>query len=77
MIKLTKLTIRELVKIKKINQTGPRSIRASKDVSGYLAVVEQHETATKSRNFPGPPDAGTRFPMTMEIDYVRVYSGEP
>ncbi|NNJ79355.1 MAG: glycoside hydrolase family 16 protein [Xanthomonadales bacterium] len=28
-------------------------------------------------NFPGAPDAGTEFPVTMEVDYVRVYSGEP
>ena len=26
-------------------------------------------------NFPGPPDASTLFPVTMEVDYVRVYSG--
>ena len=26
-------------------------------------------------NFPGPPDASTVFPVTMEVDYVRVYSG--
>lgn len=24
-------------------------------------------------NFPGPPDATTQFPQTMEVDYVRVY----
>ena len=28
-------------------------------------------------DFPGSPDAGTVFPVTMEVDYVRVYSGEP
>jgi beta-glucanase (GH16 family) len=28
-------------------------------------------------NFPGAPNAGTAFPVTMEVDYVRVYSGEP
>ncbi len=28
-------------------------------------------------NWPGAPDATTVFPVTMEIDYVRVYSGEP
>ena len=28
-------------------------------------------------NFPGSPDAGTEFPATMEIDWVRVYSGQP
>ncbi len=28
-------------------------------------------------NFPGAPDAGTAFPVTMEVDWVRVYSGEP
>ena len=28
-------------------------------------------------NFPGPPDASTVFPVTMEVDYVRVYSGGP
>ena len=27
--------------------------------------------------FPGPPDSTTNFPATMEVDYVRVYSGEP
>jgi len=28
-------------------------------------------------NWPGAPDAATMFPVTMEVDYVRVYSGEP
>ena len=28
-------------------------------------------------NFPGSPNTTTRFPVTMEVDYVRVYSGEP
>ena len=28
-------------------------------------------------NFPGSPDASTVFPITMEVDYVRVYSGNP
>lgn len=28
-------------------------------------------------NWPGAPDAGTVFPVTMEVDWVRVYSGEP
>lgn len=28
-------------------------------------------------NFPGSPNAETIFPVTMEIDYVRVYSGNP
>ncbi len=28
-------------------------------------------------NFPGPPDGTTPFPVTMEVDWVRVYSGEP
>lgn len=28
-------------------------------------------------NWPGSPDAGTVFPVTMEVDYVRVYSGNP
>lgn len=28
-------------------------------------------------NVPGPPDATTVFPVTMEVDYVRVYSGGP
>ena len=27
--------------------------------------------------FPGPPNAATVFPVSMEVDYVRVYSGEP
>ena len=26
-------------------------------------------------NFPGSPDTTSRFPVTMEVDYVRVYSG--
>lgn len=26
-------------------------------------------------NFPGNPNAGTAFPVTMEVDWVRVYSG--
>ena len=28
-------------------------------------------------NLPGAPNASTTFPVTMEVDYVRVYSGEP
>lgn len=28
-------------------------------------------------NWPGAPDSSTAFPVTMEVDYVRVYSGEP
>jgi beta-glucanase (GH16 family) len=28
-------------------------------------------------NLPGAPDAATVFPATMEVDYVRIYSGEP
>ena len=28
-------------------------------------------------NWPGSPNANTTFPVTMEVDWVRVYSGEP
>jgi beta-glucanase (GH16 family) len=28
-------------------------------------------------SFPGAPAASTVFPVTMEVDYVRVYSGKP
>ncbi len=28
-------------------------------------------------NWPGPPSSSTAFPVTMEVDYVRVYEGEP
>lgn len=28
-------------------------------------------------NFPGNPDGSTFFPVSMEVDWVRVYSGEP
>lgn len=28
-------------------------------------------------NFPGTPNASTVFPVVMEVDYVRVYSGDP
>jgi beta-glucanase (GH16 family) len=28
-------------------------------------------------SFPGSPTASTIFPVTMEVDYVRVYSGRP
>ena len=28
-------------------------------------------------NFPGPPNSSTVFPVQMEVDYVRVYSGTP
>ena len=28
-------------------------------------------------NFPGNPNGSTVFPVTMEVDWVRVYSGEP
>lgn len=27
-------------------------------------------------NWPGSPDASTVFPVTMQVDYIRVYSGE-
>ncbi len=27
-------------------------------------------------NQPGPPDATSSFPTVMEVDYVRVYTGE-
>jgi beta-glucanase (GH16 family) len=27
--------------------------------------------------FPGPPTGATQLPVTMEVDWVRVYSGEP
>ena len=27
-------------------------------------------------NYPGPPAASTVFPVSMEVDYVRVYSGQ-
>ncbi len=28
-------------------------------------------------NWPGPPNVDTRLPVSMEVDYVRVYSGTP
>ncbi len=28
-------------------------------------------------NLPGPPDNSTALPVTMDVDYIRVYSGEP
>jgi beta-glucanase (GH16 family) len=28
-------------------------------------------------NFPGPPSGATQMPVSMEVDWVRVYSGEP
>ena len=28
-------------------------------------------------NWPGSPDSSTVFPVTMEVDWVRVYSGQP
>lgn len=28
-------------------------------------------------NFPGAPNDSTAFPVTMEVDWVRVYSGQP
>jgi beta-glucanase (GH16 family) len=28
-------------------------------------------------NYPGSPTSATQFPVTMEVDYVRVYSGAP
>ena len=28
-------------------------------------------------DLPGPPDEATSFPVSMEVDYVRVYTGEP
>ena len=28
-------------------------------------------------DWPGAPDSGTEFPVNMEVDWVRVYSGQP
>lgn len=28
-------------------------------------------------DWPGSPDSSTAFPVTMEVDWIRVYSGEP
>ncbi len=28
-------------------------------------------------NFQGAPNTSAQFPVEMEVDYVRVYSGEP
>jgi len=28
-------------------------------------------------NFPGPPNAITAFPVTMDVDWIRVYAGQP
>ena len=45
------------------------------------AVAQNYDTrifnVAVGGNFPGNPDASTVFPATMEVDWVRVYSGEP
>jgi len=47
----------------------------------YPAPFDQHFyillNVAVGGNWPGSPDASTVFPETMEVDYVRVYSGEP
>jgi hypothetical protein len=34
---------------------------------------EQGHRFTVGGNWPGNPDATTRFPASMEVDYVRIY----
>ena len=51
------------------------------DSAAYPALFERPFDillkVAASGNFPGSPHAGTSFPITMELDRVRVYSGEP
>jgi beta-glucanase (GH16 family) len=46
----------------------------------YPAPFDQHFyillNLAVGGNFPGSPDGSTPFPATMEVDWVRVYSGE-
>jgi beta-glucanase (GH16 family) len=50
-------------------------------VAPFPAPFDQHFylllNVAVGGNWPGSPDASTEFPVTMEVDYVRVYSGEP
>ena len=52
--------------------TGAADFPAPFDQTFYIVL----NVAVGGR-FPGPPDSTTDFPVTMEVDYVRVYSGEP
>lgn len=61
MTKSTKRAMRDFATIRKINRAGPRSIRASKGASGYLAVVERHKTATIIKNYAGAGPVDSRI----------------
>ena len=52
--------------------TGSASFPAPFDQPFYILL-----NVAVGGNFPGSPNAGTAFPVTMEVDWVRVYSGEP
>jgi beta-glucanase (GH16 family) len=43
--------------------------------SGEIDIVEARNPGPTGGNFPGPSTSGTVFPVTLEVDYVRVYSG--
>ena len=47
--------------------------------AGFPAPFDQHFyiilNVAVGGNFPGAPNASTTFPVTMEVDYVRVYTG--
>ncbi len=48
---------------------------------GFPAPFDQHFyillNVAVGGGFPGSPDSGTTFPVTMDVDWVRVYSGQP
>ncbi|MEE4163754.1 MAG: glycoside hydrolase family 16 protein [Woeseiaceae bacterium] len=51
---------------------GPNAFPAPFDQPFYIIF-----NVAVGGNFPGPPSGETEMPVTMEVDWVRVYSGEP
>lgn len=53
----------------------------SSSAAAFPAPFDQHFhilfNVAVGGNWPGEPNSNTVFPVTMEVDYVRVYSGEP
>jgi beta-glucanase (GH16 family) len=53
----------------------------SSSAAAFPAPFDQHFhilfNVAVGGNWPGAPNSDTVFPVTMQVDYVRVYSGEP
>ena len=49
--------------------------------ASYPAPFDQHFhillNVAVGGNWPGNPSSSTVFPVTMEVDWIRVYEGEP